>query len=225
MALMDGGAFRGGKAGQTGQNKVPKTQGIAGDERRLADPLQIAERLDMGLQGLPDFFRRQPRGNFLRQFFRTEKQGEMIHRVTQQFRKKLPHGLKPDLTEETAFPHPLFDQSGGADEAFRVSFTLTQVHHDPVLNRVMAENITAVGQNGIILGERIQNIGVEPEAMNADGKERRDRHDNQRRQNPPEKIRLLLHDPLILMKGRMNHRRIIRRLNVSAFLKKSTKAR
>ena len=74
------------------------------------------------------------------------------------------HLPRPDLPEEAALPEPGLDQIGPGDQGVPVSAADRDIDDQPVLGGEMADDPVGVGQDGVVAGQRGQDVRFDPDA-------------------------------------------------------------
>jgi hypothetical protein len=155
-----------------------------GDKARLADPLKMMERRNLFSQGLHHLFRRQKRLDVLFNVSLIEKDGEMIDNMPHKFRDQLTDVTEPHLLEKAACPHSFFNQACTFQKDFEVLAGMGHIDDDPVMDRMMRDDISGIGQNGIVLRQRRQDVRIKMQTGYAGRKEPNDGEDEKDYKGP-----------------------------------------
>jgi len=122
------------------------------------------------------------------QFPRTKKDREMIDDMAHQFRDQSADLSKAHVLEETAFPHPRFHEVGSFFHDVRVASSAGHIDHHPVIDRMVGKEVVGIGQNGVALRKRCQDVGIELQALEPDDKKPRHGENHQGRQGSSQEI-------------------------------------
>ena len=106
----------------------------------------------------------------------------------EQFRDESLLLLQADPREKAALPQALFDGGGGSDQPFRIRLRKADVDHHPVLDRVAGEDPAGIGQDGVILRQGGNEIGIEGKAVQPGKKQPRHRYNDEKDERPPQSV-------------------------------------
>jgi len=218
------GLAAGKKLGHSSQNEVPQTQGITGNEAGLADSLHSLQGFQILRQDRLYPLRLQKRRHLRLEMFRVEEQRKAVGDPGDEFRKERLDPPGADLSEQTACPESLFDRIPRGDQGVTIAARAGDIDHQPVLDREVPDDPMGIRQNGIVEGNRFQNIRFDPEEIGFVNQNRPQDHRDKGDQWPVESVAGEGH-LYVLPRTRRKILRKIRRVNVSEFLQKSTKGR
>ena len=89
----------------------------------------------------------------------------MLRNDRHQFRVILECLIHADLPEKAAFPKPFFHQGRPFQQMSHIVGPATEVDDDPVLEGMMGDDVTRVGDDRVIAGQGIDDICLNREAF------------------------------------------------------------
>ena len=122
-------------------------------------PSRFCNKLEVFRQSFAHLHRREERGDLRFQLGTVKQQGQVADDVVHKLRHQRLHLLHADLPEKTALLQPGLDQFGPRHQIIPRTSPDLAIDDQPVLEGKMTDDPMGILQDGIVTGQRCQDIG------------------------------------------------------------------